>query len=350
MLDSKQDNKQQENIRYLKIRVPNPFNLGRMIEVQITVTLALLTITAMLYIFLGEYIDKNNIFTINDLILSLQASISIGRFMAILGFITFILVYMNVFLSYKNVTKEKDFVDVDDEASEAKSFEMIKEMEDLKAEIFMLKQNIKVVENKEGLMSLTTSEADSFSRYIWDLKNSIEERIRNLDKKASLMLDKGTSYARYGIGFYLSSIVIWQWWISNRADGISREHIVGMVSCTILFLFVEFLSAWFMKQYQHFIDTSTYLTKIKSIFDKYMLSYLALKGLSKGGQIQNEHVTKILDTVSQEIKWPDTNLIYNKRDISFAKEAIESISSVYKELANLKIGNIKSEVKKEDAL
>ena len=340
MFDNKLDAKKQENKRRIKIRVPNIFNLGKMLEVELTFEMVLRLAIIIAFISVGNYIDELAVYDIKDLLLLLKHPISIGRIMVYVGMGTVIIMYIWIISSSTKTLKEKDFIDVDDEATKEKSLKMMKEIGKLKEEINILKQNNKIDQQKS--VTAVTDEIDSFSSYMGDLKQSIEDRIQTLDKKASLMLDKVTSYARYGIGFYFISIITWQWWISNRADGISKEHIIGMVSCSILFLFVEFLSAWFMKQYQHFIDTSTYLTKIKSIFDKYMLSYLALKELSQDGQVQNEHVNKILDAVSQDIKWPDKNFIYDKRDISFAKEAIESLSSVYKELANIKIGNIKN--------
>lgn len=340
MFDNRLNNTKQENKRCIKIRVPNIFNIGQILEVDLTFGLFFGFCIVTVLIYVGIYMDKMGIYNLQDLFWLLKSPISIGEIMVFFGIGIAGMMYLWIVRSSKEVPKEKDFIDVDDEANEAKSLKIMKEMEKLKEEISILKQNNEV--GQGPLRIVAPDEIDSFSSYMGDLKQSIEDRIQNLDKKASLMLDKGTNYARYGIAFYVLSIIIWQWWISNRVGGISKEHIIGMVSCSILFLFVEFLSAWFMKQYQHFINTSTYLTKIKSIFDKYMLSYLALKELSQDGQVQNEHVNKILDAVSQDIKWPDTNFIYDKRDISFAKEAIESLSSVYKELVNLKTGNIKN--------
>lgn len=94
-------------------------------------------------------------------------------------------------------------------------------------------------------------------------------------------------------------------------------------SCSLLFVFIEFLSAWFLKQYRHFVDTSTYLVKIKSIFDKYMLTYLFYKKDVKKSEAMSMRMLEILE---RDIKWPETYLL-KKTDISFAKEAFESFST-----------------------
>ncbi|MDH8179558.1 hypothetical protein QIG81_27635, partial [Klebsiella pneumoniae] len=76
----------------------------------------------------------------------------------------------------------------------------------------------------------------------------------------------GTSYSKGGITFFITSIIVWQ--VLSWLTGFKEQYIYGMISCSLLFIFIEFLSAWFLKQYRHFVDTSTYHIKVKSIFDK----------------------------------------------------------------------------------
>jgi hypothetical protein len=92
-----------------------------------------------------------------------------------------------------------------------------------------------------------------------------------------------------------------------------------------LFIFIEFLSAWYLKQYRQFIDTSTYLIKVKSIFDKYMLVYWASREASELSQDKRKSVVQLIDLLRQEIKWPETYLTKNP-ELSFAKEALETMT------------------------
>lgn len=90
-----------------------------------------------------------------------------------------------------------------------------------------------------------------------------------------------------------------------------------------------------MRQYRNYVDTSTYLVKIKSIFDRYMLLYLALHDSDK----DTSALTNIL---SDDIKWPETYLMKNA-DVGFAKEAMEAMTymaqTVKKEAKNKKAEN-----------
>jgi hypothetical protein len=174
---------------------------------------------------------------------------------------------------------------------------------------------------------------DSFKLYFLDLKNELQRKADIADEKASLLLDRGVRYSKYGIAFYIASMILWQILAWNK--GVQSQFIYGIISCSFLFLFVEFLSAWFLKQYRHFVDTSTYLMKIKSIFDKYMLSMLALRELSSDKDITPERVDDMLKFLSADFQWPASNDLENV-EVSFAKEALESMSSALKSLSQIK--------------
>ncbi|WP_462172329.1 hypothetical protein [Pseudoalteromonas xiamenensis] len=162
---------------------------------------------------------------------------------------------------------------------------------------------------------------DSFENYFGTLSTLLEKQARTADEKASILLDKGTSYSRNGIFFFVFCIVAWQ--VLAAYQGFQDQHLYGIASCSLLFVFIEFLSAWFLKQYRHYVDTSTYLLKVKSIFDRYMLSYLALK--SPDISADSDKCSHLIDILSEDIKWPESYLLKNG-DVSFAKEAMETMT------------------------
>ena len=174
----------------------------------------------------------------------------------------------------------------------------------------------------------------SFSNYFDGIRTLLENKSTDADEKASILLDKGTAYSRFGIIFFIVSIAIWQG--ISFATGFKEQYIYGIVSCSLLFVFIEFLSAWFLRQYRNYVDTSTYLVKIKSIFDRYMLTYLAIHDSEKD-------TTSLAHVLSDDIKWPETYLMKNA-DISFAKEAMEAMTymaqTVRKEAKNKKAENV----------
>ncbi|MBB3012044.1 hypothetical protein [Cupriavidus alkaliphilus] len=176
---------------------------------------------------------------------------------------------------------------------------------------------------------VTYRKRDSFERYFFDLKETLENKANDADKKASILLDKGTTYTRWGIFFFLASIVSWQ--VVSHFFGFKTEYIYGIISCSALFIFIEFLSAWFLKQYRQYVDTSTYLLKVKAIFDRYMLVYLANRGMSGLEEDEQKRAQFMLEQLSKEIAWPDSYLL-KKQDVGFAKDAIKAIGGLAKEL------------------
>lgn len=173
----------------------------------------------------------------------------------------------------------------------------------------------------------------SFSSYFDGIRTLLENKSTDADEKASILLDKGTAYSKFGIIFFIVSIALWQG--ISFLTGFKEQYIYGIVSCSLLFVFIEFLSAWFLRQYRNYVDTSTYLIKIKSIFDRYMLTYLAIHDSEKD-------TTSLAHVLSDDIKWPETYLMKNV-DVSFAKEAMEAMTymaqTVKKEAKNKKAEN-----------
>lgn len=161
--------------------------------------------------------------------------------------------------------------------------------------------------------------SNSFKEYFNHIIKNLELKSSDADKKASILLDNGKFYSMIGIFYFIISIIVWQFYISSV--GFKTHHIYGIISSSLVFVFIEFLSAWYLRQYKSFSDTSTYLTKIKSIFDKYMLIYLI------SVEINENDFNVLLEQLASEIKWPETYLLKNA-DISFAKEALETMTTM----------------------
>lgn len=234
-------------------------------------------------------------------------------------------------LSISKAQKEQRFIDIDDKMSATPDSSII---EKLIAEIEELKQLQPSVDYQriEELIRKSTvtspkPELDvlkSFENYFNAIRTTLEEKATVADQKASMLLDKGTSHSKGGIFFFICSIVVWQ--ILSWIKGFEPQFIYGIASCSVLFIFIEFLSAWFLKQYRQFVDTSTYLIKVKSIFDRYMLTYLVLKEASGD---QREKLLEVLPLLKEDIKWPETYHLKNG-DINFAKEALETMTYMMK--------------------
>lgn len=189
----------------------------------------------------------------------------------------------------------------------------------------------KLVEESRRSSAQRDDEAlKSFIAYFDSIRKVLEHKANIADEKASILLDKGTGYSKLGIIFFIFSIVGWQFlsWI----HGFQVQFIYGIASCSVLFVFIEFLSAWFLKQYRHFVDTSTYLIKVKSIFDRFMLAYLAAGDFDQTDEKKNKpYASVVLELLSDEIKWPDSYL-QKSADVSFARETMEALTDLVKVL------------------
>ncbi|WP_227555650.1 hypothetical protein [Acinetobacter courvalinii] len=176
------------------------------------------------------------------------------------------------------------------------------------------------VESSKSAQLTPQIASNNFSTYFVNIVNNLENKSIDSDKKASLLLDNGKSYSVIGIGYFILATIFWQAYIIHIGE-FKNHHIYGIVSTSLVFIFIEFISAWYLRQYKSFSDTSTYLTKIKSIFDKYMLIYLV--SVEKG----DKDFSILLEQLSSEIKWPETYLLKNA-DISFAKDALETMTTM----------------------
>lgn len=167
---------------------------------------------------------------------------------------------------------------------------------------------------------------DSYEQYALYINNTFISQIHLADTKASNLLDRGVSTATTGIVFFVAALISWQIFI--HFFGFHTQHIYGIISCSLLFIFIEFLAAWYLKQYRQFVDTSTYLIKVKSIFDKYNMCFLMLKSDANDNLEMRKEMLEILKA---EIKWPETYLL-KQADSNFAKEALETMNLLAKNM------------------
>ncbi len=274
------------------------------------------------------------------LLVLLQNNIwSIGGILV--AFVGMLLVFPEVAKQQK-LRREQRFTDVDDARTSSEQEFQVKIYQELesiksKAEGVSLEKVDEIVNQViESKSQKNEHLFESFEDYFDSIRTVLLEQARVADKKASILLDKGTAYSKAGITFFIISIVSWQllsWWTDFKP-----QYIYGIVSCSLLFIFIEFLAAWFLKQYRQFVDTSTYLIKVKSIFDKYMLSFLAIKTLGGNEDNQEAKYQAMLKVLEEDIKWPEAYLLKNG-DVSFAKEALETMTHFTKAM--------KSEIKNQ---
>ncbi|WLH91567.1 hypothetical protein PSH87_06115 [Pseudomonas sp. FP453] len=231
------------------------------------------------------------------------------------------------------------FVDLDERASnrkfESQILELKHRLHTAHSKGFDLADQspeIDVVDSQQELRGGTSVES-----YIHAITKSLDRHIELSEKKASKLLDTGTMYLRRGIYFYVASIFVWQ--LIAHVWGVDKQLIFGVVSCSLTFLVVEFLAAWFLKQYRSFIDSSVQFMKVKSVFDRYLLSYYAVKEFTgEGSEDLVETKAQILKVLSEEIKWPEA-LNTKSADMNHMVQMFDSLAGVLERMKKVSARN-----------
>ena len=245
-------------------------------------------------------------------------------------------VYYYMLRSYVK-TGSKSFSDIDEERKKEAKFYGGGEAQELVSELRSLRHTAgidygkieEIIKKTQPKDDRTKKSAAGFDGYFNSVITNLSSRALDSDEKASLLLERGISYVKFGLWFYFLAIVSWQALI--HFCGFKTEYAYGIATTSLLFLFIEFLSAWFLKQYRHFVDTATYLLKVKAIFDRYYLIYLALKGSEAHLSGDVKKLETLTDALTDDIKWPsDAHL--TKADVAFAREALDSVSDLLKAL------------------
>lgn len=172
---------------------------------------------------------------------------------------------------------------------------------------------------------LLSSNQAPFARYVDSVVASLDSQIQLSEKKASMLLDQGTNYLRKGIYFFVASIVAWQLLIAWI--GFAPHMWVGIISCSLTFFVVEFLAAWFLKQYRSYVDSSLIYLRVRSTFNRYLLKYHAVNEYCNTVVDEAEARQLLLKALEEEIEWPELRDI-NKNDFNFMLETVNSFTSV----------------------
>lgn len=272
-----------------------------------------------------------------------------NSFAASIGLFGVLVSIISLFLGYSfSSSKEKTFVDIDDKLYTSR-IEMVElERDALRRRNdeleFELANNLPSSyfstakspdssgpENLKLDTGVSTSPADSkgFEQYIKSIIRSLDMNIELADNKASLLLDKGTAYLWRGIMFYVVSIVVWQ--VSTSYFSVGPYAVWGMISCSMTFLVVEFLAAWFLRQYKSFTDSSFNLVRVKSVFNRYLLSYFAIKEFSDSSMHLVDMRVQMLKVLEDDIKWLEP-VAQKTGDLNHMVAMFESVSGLVEKL------------------
>lgn len=168
-----------------------------------------------------------------------------------------------------------------------------------------------------------------FASYVETVISSLDDRINLSEKKASMLLDRGTGYLRGGIYFYVATIFLWQ--VAIYYTGFHAHVWIGIFSCSLTFLVVEFLAAWFLKQYRSYVDSSIAYLRVRSTFNRYLLSYHAINEFAGESSADDLARLQILKVLEEEVKWPEMKDV-NSNDFNFMLESMSTFTSALEKL------------------
>lgn len=155
---------------------------------------------------------------------------------------------------------------------------------------------------------------------------SLDYQIDYAEEKASIMLDIGRRFIKWGIWSYVFAILGWQIYLFYLDFKISSALIAGMVSCSLLFIIVEFLGAWYLKQYRHYGDSAYSYMRARSSYHKYMLGYCAvIEFMGDDLEGAKEDVLKVL---AEQEKWPDFKDV-SSNDFNYMLQSVESAGVLF---------------------
>jgi hypothetical protein len=143
----------------------------------------------------------------------------------------------------------------------------------------------------------------AYEVYICSVVESLDKHISLTEEKASNLLDRGLLFLFGGMLFYVVAIIAWQIWAKYGEPEVSVMYI-GMFASSVVFLVCEFLAAWFLKQYRHYVDASLSCLRVKSVYDRYLLSYYAVKEMAPEGDGVSEKLNRVLEALKEDVSWP----------------------------------------------
>lgn len=168
-----------------------------------------------------------------------------------------------------------------------------------------------------------------FVEHMRSIVESLDHQIDYAEEKASVLLEVGRGFVRGGIWLYVVNIIIWQAYLYYINFALSPGVVLGMVSSTMVFLIMEFLGAWYLKQYRHYGDSAFSYMKVRSSYNRYMLAYCAIVEFTLDDLASAKK--DMLEVLAESERWPDLKDV-NSNDFNYMLQSIDSVGVVFEKL------------------
>ena len=185
-------------------------------------------------------------------------------------------------------------------------------------------------EFKEDLFSYgACSSGTSFEAFASNILKSLSAYASSSEVTATKLLDKGVAFMAGGLVFYVLAVVIWQIF-ANLTKPDPHVMYVGMAACSMTFIVVEFLAAWFFKQYRYYVEVSLSCLRVRSVYDRYLLNYYALREFKSESDIGVRD--QLAEVLKEDVNWP-THKNWAANDFNYM---VESMGAAHTSMEKMK--------------
>lgn len=193
-------------------------------------------------------------------------------------------------------------------------------------------------DNLDKIENLVSQNSDSkeslkidFQNYCNVMVNEFEQKINYKRTKASGYLTKGLTIIFATIFFYIVVVYAFAFVYLSEKKFVTQDIYI-MVSISVIFMFLQFLGGWFLKQYRNYLNTSLFLFGIKSNIQKYLLSYYAIIEFTDGKE-KEKSLRDLLAIINNEFKNSNNELLNFKED-NYPENVIQAVNYLKKTLTN----------------
>lgn len=237
----------------------------------------------------------------------------------------------------ESVTDDFSFVELD------KQFKSEAPRSDVERYVNKIAQLVDVGVSAEAVREVVASKSAKLtkpvlsSNYIEHVQliiSGLDANIEYAEKKASRLLENGRNFVRWGIMLYVMSIILWQAYLYSIKFELHSGVVLGMISSTMIFIVMEVLGAWYLKQYRHYGDSAYSYIRVRSSYNRSLLAYCVVSELS------GESKEDMLKVLSEPEGWPDLKEI-NANDFNYMLQSVESMGTIFDKMKGV-FGNGKN--------
>ncbi len=141
---------------------------------------------------------------------------------------------------------------------------------------------------------------DNFPGYFITLVDAINKQIYKTNENANKEFTKGIVITLIGIFIYIGFLFFWLDYFSNPSREYNQYKYFGLISSSMLFLFIEGIGLWFLKHNRYLLNNSNSLLKYRIEIEKHYLNYFYVQENIKNFTTESERL-KLLDNVISKL-------------------------------------------------